>query len=444
MLALKIKGVLGLAVVAIVTMNVTACVKNNSKNQPQIIEEKDLGAFQMDDINSDGTTPVEFSDESGTPIIKLRRDYQFTISEISLFRVIAGDHNNSACDKNGAFIYNFYFIGENGEEKLFNPGRDREQLFPGTYTLRLVLENGAHCKNVSMKFELEIQKQPNLVNIQPIEAGLVCRTVEAEGELVNNLQLEIKTSPLRVTGIQVHNSGNTAEVQPIIDQSIFCGRELPQDLECIETSSPVEKSKNAVVSIEKKCRKANNQFRRSHQAQLRVYKNNANISADFACSTLGVNRKSLRYNLQDCRAQYVFGASLTSSQHQTEITILPFRTEVQLTLTEAELNRLPDLIYVSAQALNETGEVDSLSGQYTPIAKSDLKVGTNLITLRRTQRLFRHLKNDVINPEQVHIVLSEARNKRSGLLQVSFKELCSSDPRAIVTRQGPHIDLVCN
>jgi len=140
----------------LLTSFVTACVKNGSKNEkPGEVALKTLELTEVSQAQLNGTENIMLTEESEIAAASLIQNYVFTTSEIRTFRVRQGEIANSLCSASGPFEYSFSLKGPDGIERPIHSRRNPELLVPGEYRLKVELENGSLCNNISMEIVID-------------------------------------------------------------------------------------------------------------------------------------------------------------------------------------------------------------------------------------------------------------------------------------------------
>ena len=152
---IKNKKPFSLVISLLVTAFVTACVKNNSANQPPAIE-KDL---ELDDeiLSSDeilGHDAIRIDETLTNNTSTMTKRFRLSTDKILQLGIKRGRVVNDECSGNGQFEYRFRLYDEDRNQIEFGVNQKTKPLIPGDYQLVVSMVNGALCKQINMRFSL--------------------------------------------------------------------------------------------------------------------------------------------------------------------------------------------------------------------------------------------------------------------------------------------------
>ena len=414
----------------LVTSFVTACVKNESKDEsPKQIALKQMDITTLSDDNLDGSKLVILQEQSSVAAHKITKDYIFKIDDIRELRVAQAEIINKDCSAQESFIYSFYLVGENNYEKPLNTIHKKELLTPGSHRLRVKIENGSLCKMVSMKFKIKTTVRDDLILTKNLDAGYQCYDVEENGIAKVNTSVRINTAPMKVLKYFGNNLGKTRE-SIIVDQNTLCQREVESTLNCSEKIIPATKDERPLMATQKRCQKEN-QIRKGSQATLQVNKRGALKTAKFTCNH---KRKVLRYNLSRCEIVYMMGEELPLVAKQTDIAIRPRNLRMNFSIDETQLDlaSIPNRLFVSVVTRTLDDYYEPVLSNFYEISREDLADG--YISIREPNLKFKLANAEL---DSLKLIIAKRPNLRSGLFKISIDKLCNDDSGSIVEKR-PH------
>lgn len=420
------------------TSIVTACVKNGSKNEdPQTQGLKTLEVTALSGNELNGIVPVQFLEDSDVASNKLIKEYSFDLTEVREFRVSPGEVKNEGCRDGGPFIYAFSLIDSNGQERPLHSRKNPELLAPGAYKLRLELENGSLCRKVSMEINVRSKVRSDLVMTNRENRGYQCNSVEENGAIQTNTSVRVNTSPMKVVKYQTVLSGEIRQ-QNVVDENNLCGRELKENVNCIDVLNPASKEDRPVSATKRICRSNNAKanLRALGQAVLQVNRRHQRNS-EFTCRH---RRKVVTFELGACDLLFNLGQNLPLRAGSTEIVVRRDRMRVNYDLINDSVDedKIPSILYAGVVIKRENSFYENLSNSYTEINREDFIDGQLVI---RDQNIRRKIMANGI--ENVEIVISERPNIRRGLYSFSLTQVCSHPDNSVMEKKGGDSNDLC-
>ena len=425
------KPISSLFCAVLVTSFVTACVKNSSKDTPPTqVKELNIEDSILSDSQLNGEEIIEVKHSGENPVLNLSQTFFFNLTEISEFQIQRGLINNKDCQAQDPFIYSFTLIDEKGDAILMRRLSNSRMLVPGQYKIKVNIENGSLCRDVSMKFSLEMKIREDLVLTSNVDQGYKCFTVVENGIFINNSFINVNTNPIDLKKVSALNNGST-KIHSIIDDENFCERKLPENVDCITSMNPALKAEGPIIAKKRLCRSENNGKQRA-KAEFLMSKKDGAASGRLSCD---FKRKIIDLKMSDCRLEYRFGTKLPVIAGETSIIIRRGRADIEFSIddkSEDLAERIPSRLYVNIMAKDLYGRYESLLQDYTSVTRDELMDGRVSIAEPGLRR-----KISFYKPSDLKIVFSRRRNMISGLHSMSLKETCASDSESIVImRQG--------
>ena len=421
---------------ALVTSFVTACVKNESKNEAPkkiTLKQMEVSAIVLD--NKSGFTSVTLNDQSNVPAFELSKIYQFKIEEISELQIQRGTVNNKDCSVQEPFIYSFSLIDKEKNKKPLHTRQSKELLTPGNYSLKIDIQNGSLCKSISMNFILKLKKRKDLILTRNLDAGYHCFSVEENGSQTIRTSARVNTSPMRLVKYQENNLGTIYE-NIVIDDNTLCQGTISKKLSCKDQLSPASIYEHPIMAVKKHCQQDGQNHTRSN-AYLQV---NESISRNTINLTCSHKHKVLNYNLKQCDLIFMLGEELPLIKKQTDIIIRRNSMRVNFSIDENKINSesLPGRLFISVATRTGDDYYEPVLNNFYRISRNDIIDGHLLI---REPQLRAKLASSNIN--RLKLVISTQPNLKKGLFKISMSDVCSENSEAIVSKKGGITELLC-
>lgn len=417
----------------LLTTFVTACVKNGSKDtNPGVVQLKTLETTELTTDQLEGASSIQLLDDSDKATINIVKEYSFMETGIREFQISQGDIKNSNCIDKGPFVYSFKLIDQNGVSKDIHSKRNPEMLTPGPYKVRVEIENGSLCSNISMELKIRSKVREDLVLTDIEDRSYSCRdSVIENGSLQNNTIVLVKTLLMNVLKLELD-----IRASKLADEQNLCDKPLDPKTTCTDGLIPALKSDEPIAAIEKKCKNEGQRYDRA-QAQLQVNKVGQKTDINFTCRHKG---KVTSLKLENCTLVYNIGKDLPIRIGQTDVVVRPNRMHVSFEPIFNEINKtqLPFEMYVGL-ARNVMGRFIPLSNSFHLISRDDLFDGQ--IRIENETALKNKFKD--MSGDDIRLVFSRRPDLKHGLFNLSFKKLCSHEGNSVMLKTNAGKEDLC-
>jgi hypothetical protein len=434
MLELKTKGYRALTLGLIVTAFVTACVKNNSDEGGvrTVTPRISLQSFELTNEQTHGDFMGLLASEGPQPVLEIEKIFNFHLTDIRSFQVRAGAINNTGCSSSGTFSYSFHFTERDGGERILNQQSEPLILTPGSYKLRVVATNGAHCSNVSMEVIFRFQEQEHLT-LTPVEdRSYRCTEFGHSATYNGSTSIEVQTQPLEIYRKESSHVGAT-QSYAILNQDHMCQRQLSDSSSCRDQMIPAHKNQNPIYSSRRVCLNGDRAGSISF-SQIEIAHPDHNTQIHFLCS---YGSALIEWELSDCELLFNLGKALPLVRTETEFTmgLHYWRVNYQLDSHEIPIDTLPDTLFYTIVARFEN-EALRVSPRFYRINKLDFLQGK----LHTYDRGFRERLAPDTRLESLRIVFSQSPNLKQGLYHIDLEKLCDQEASFVIDRSPRHED----
>lgn len=418
----------------LLTTIVTACVKNGSKNEGT--EVSPLITFEATSLSSaeiDGSSAFNILASSPTPYRKLEKTFDISVTDIREFTVSQGEISNKDCIAAGPFLYAFAITGGEWVDKPLRSNQKPLLLTPGQYSLKVTVENGSLCREVSMAVKMQSTARTDLTLTPQVDRGYSCKLIESRGQTLNQTQSIIQTQPLRIKQYQNLDVANYSEAT-LVDSETLCERELDASMVCTDSLAPAKADESPAYASQRRCTINDEPTQRS-DASLQINQKDQATEILFNCRH---KRKVLHLTMNQCDLLYDIGHPWPLKADVNHIELRRHRIQIGISPLENLSQPLPANVFVTLATQNSLGV-------YQPIVEKWHWVDSNQVSSGHFSIQETRLRRKVLEAgvENVKLVVSTRRNMRHGVLNISLLGFCSGPDNTIIEKRNTEANDLC-